>query len=183
MSDLLSLIETLQSNYVREFEAAYYQQLDLNEAVFPEIAVEMSGGTYKKLFVIDLVARNGAKQAAVEILPTTKAYDGGIATNYRSISFVIGQATWDNISITLEPAKNNLVGFEAWFDKWMDLDGKRREEGSPTSNIIHSVSFHEDQMEIDFGTTSTAAFVELVDLFSKNGIEKVRIESTRKRPQ
>lgn len=177
--DILALLDVLRANYLREYEAAYYQQVEINEQVFPEIAVEISGVTYKRLFVIDLTGRNRADLSAIEVGVSRAAYEGGISLKHNRLSIKFGIVAWDSMRFTLQAAPADLAGFEQWFDKWIDLEGTRHVDGNITSGVIHSSRIETGLVEMDFGSAPVTSAVELFDLFEMNGVNTIIVSSSR----
>ncbi|MEP3844539.1 MAG: hypothetical protein ABJM43_04260 [Paracoccaceae bacterium] len=178
--ELITLLEMLRSNYLLEFESVYRNQLEVNEEVHPEIAFKISDGVYKRLFVVDFFGKNGANTNLIEVGTTNAAYGGGQSFEYSSLSIEFGHVSWDDMRLELDPMPQDIVGFEPWFDRWIDLDGAYKKEGAFLSHVIHSALIHDDSVGIDFGTAPRDAFVQLLDLFKANGVETIRISSDRK---
>ena len=177
--DILALLEDLRTDYLQEFEAAYYQQIEVNEQVIPEIAFEISEGLYKRLFVVDFTGRNGEALLAIEVGISQAAYGGEVSLRYRSLTIEIGRVSWDSVRFVLQPAPEELVGFEQWFDRWIDLDGTRRVDGQIISNVIHSTRLENGLVEVDFGSAPASSAIELLDIFEMNEVETVLVSSGR----
>ncbi|MGH1466414.1 MAG: hypothetical protein ACRBBQ_13745 [Cognatishimia sp.] len=177
--DILALLEALRTDYLQEFEAAYYQQIEVNEQVFPEIALEISGGLYKRLFVVDLIGRNGEANSAIEVGISKAVYGGEVSFHYRDLTIEFGRVSWDSMRFVIQPAHEELVGFEQWFDKWIDLDGTRHVDDQILSNVIHSSRLENGLVEVDFGSAPTNSAVELFDLFNMNEVKTVLVSSGR----
>jgi hypothetical protein len=177
--DILALLEMLRANYLQEFEAAYYQQVEVNEQVFPEIAFEISEGPYKRLFVVDLMGKNGDANSAIGVGTSTAAYGGEVSLQYRDLTIEFGSVSWDSMRFFLQPVPGELVGFELWFDRWIDLEGTRRVDGQITSNVIHSSRLESGLVEVDFGSAPINAAVELFELFEMNEVKTILVSSGR----
>ena len=177
--DILALLDVLRTDYLREFEAAYYQQVDVNEQVFPEIAFEISEGPYKRLFVVDLMGKNGDANKAIEVGTSTAVYGGEVSFQYRDLTIEFGSISWDSMRFSLQPAPEELVGFEQWFDKWIDLEGARHVDDQIVSNVIHSSRLESGLVEVDFGSAPINAAVELFELFERNEVKTVLVSSGR----
>ena len=80
-------------------------------------------------------------------------------------------------STSIEPTPTELEGFEIWFDKWMDLDAARHEEGEIYGQTIHSSRIDIGIVEVDFGSATTVSVTELLEIFLKNGVEVVGVSS------
>lgn len=178
--DILDLLEALRSDYLREFEAAYHQQIEINEQVFPEIAFEISEGPYKRLFVVDLMGKNGEANSAIEVGTSQAAYGGEVIIQYKSLSIEFGSVSWDSMRFLIRPAPDELLGFEPWFDKWIDLEGARHVDRQILSNIIHSSILENGSVDVDFGSAPTDAAIELFDLFEMNEVKTVLVSSGKK---
>lgn len=177
--DVLALLEALRTDYMREFETAYYRQVEQNEQVFPEIATEISEGPYKRLFVVDLLAKNGDANSAIEVGTSEAAYGGEITLKYKGLTIEFGRVAWDGMRFALQPVPNEMIGFEQWFDKWMDLEGTRHVAGQITSSVIHSSVLEIGLVEVDFGSAPTSASMELFDIFEMNDVKFVSVSSSR----
>ncbi|OWU83718.1 hypothetical protein ATO6_17840 [Oceanicola sp. 22II-s10i] len=169
----------MQTAYVAEFQYAYQQQLDRFEAVFPEIAFRMPGETFQDIYVVDFVGRTGADNGAVEVSLNEGAYVGGYTMSYGDLTLEVGPVSWESIAFNLTPAPPEVVGFETWFAKWVDLEGARRPMDSMMSQVIHSAVVERGRITVDFGTAPVEAATELLDLFIQNGVLVARIDSGR----
>lgn len=180
--ELIELLQILQSDYVAQFEAAYEQESDRNEQVFPEIAVEFSGETYRKLYVIDFLARNGDSNTVIEVIPEVSTYDGNQRFEYRNLNILIGQVSWDAMRLHVEPAPKSLdatLGFSDWFDRWIDLDGEHKNGGELLSGVIHNIALYNDVIEVDFGSEPPEAAIALFEIIEANGGETILVSSSR----
>ncbi|MEP1696502.1 MAG: hypothetical protein ABJJ69_08190 [Paracoccaceae bacterium] len=177
--ELIALLEKLRSNYLLEFESAYRNQVEVNEEIGTEIAFEISGGVYKRLFVVDFVGKNGANTNLIEVGTTDAAYGGGQSFEYSGLSIEFGHVSWDAMRLELDPMPQDIAGFEPWFDRWIDLVGEHRKEGAFLSHVIHSASIRDDSVGIDFGTAPREAFVQLLDLLKANDVKTIRVTSDR----
>ena len=178
--EILALLEALRADYLREFEAAYYQQIEVYEQVFPEIAFEISEeGPYKRLYVVDLMGRNGDENSVIEVGTSRAAYGGEVSLQYKGLTIEFGNVSWDSLRFILRPAPEELVGFETWFDKWIDLEGTRHVDGQIMGDVIHSSRLENGLVEVDFGSAPTKSAVELFDIFDLNNVKKVFVLSSR----
>ena len=65
------------------------------------------------------------------------------------------------------------------FDKWIDLEAKRRIEGQITSNVSHSARRDVGLVAVDFGSTPTEASIELFDIVDVSGMNSMIVSSAR----
>jgi len=177
--ELVALLEALRANFLQEFDAAYHQQIEVNEHVFPEIAFEISGTVYKRLFVVDLVARNGEGDTAIEVGSTEAVLSGETYFQYNGLNIDFGNVSWDAMRFSLAPYPVEITGFEPWFDKWIDLNGERSVEGELLSSVIHSATIGDDIVDVDFGSSPVDAVLELFDLFKTNNVMTIQVSSSR----
>jgi hypothetical protein len=175
--ELLALLEMMRSDYLLEYTSAYHDQLLINEEVFPEIALELSGTVYKKLFVIDLLGKNGDANTAIEVGTSDNVYSGAVSLSYKGLSASFDHVSWDSMRFQVFPEPNSLEGFEGWFDKWMDIDATRHKDGEIYGQTIHSSTLDARGVEVDFGSATTEAVIELFELFIANGVESVNVTS------
>lgn len=179
--EMLAVLETLRSDYLIEFAAAYHQQLELNDTIQPEITLEISGGTYKNLYVVDMLSKVNETITPIEVDPNDAAYGGEVSMQYNGLSVEISKVSWDSMTFSIYPAPAELIGLEFWFDKWIDLEGSRHVEGEIYSRVIHSVLLEDQSVDVDFGTATTGAAIELLELFKMNGVKTVHVSSGRDR--
>jgi hypothetical protein len=177
--DILALLEALRTDYVKEFEAAFYQQFEINEQVFPEIAFEISKGPNKHLFVVDLLGKNREVQSAIKVGISKAAYGGETSIKYKEPTLEFGHVAWEAMRSSIQPAPDEPVGFEQWFDKWIDLKGARHINGQVLSNFIHSARVENGLVEVDFGSAPANSAIELFDIFEMNNVRSVLITSGR----
>ncbi|MCT4609373.1 MAG: hypothetical protein N4A70_09210 [Pelagimonas sp.] len=171
--EMIELLEMLRENYQRQYEAAYHMNLSQHERLIPEIAFELSEGPYKRLFVVDFLAQNSGDNEVIELLPEDECLGIVAKFQHKEMTVLFSDPSWDAMQLFLDRTAERLVGFDDWFDKWIDLEGHRRVEGQLFSGVIHSVSFEEWVIEIDFGSAPTGAAMELFDLLEMNHVASV----------
>ncbi|MCT4611299.1 MAG: hypothetical protein N4A70_19085 [Pelagimonas sp.] len=175
--DILSLLDALRSDYLSRFEVAYQQQSGIYEQVTTEIAFEISKGPYKRLYVIDLLGKDGEALSAVEVATDEDSYLGGLSLQYKALSVEFDCVSWEAMRFSFRPVPERLTGFEAWFDKWIDLEAIRRIDGQVFSNVIHFAWLESGLLDVDFGSAPTDAVIELLDLFQTSGVKSVLVSS------
>lgn len=87
---------------------------------------------------------------------------------------------WNGCEFTLDKKPN--ITFDNWAKKWMDIDDKTKPGADGFQNVIHSVTFPEEEngkwtTSIDFGSSPIEAFKELMTTLSGQGIKKVEVHS------
>ena len=87
---------------------------------------------------------------------------------------------WNGCEFTIDKKPN--IAFDIWARKWMDIDDKKKQDANGFQNVIHSVTFPEEEngkwtMSIDFGTAPIEAVKELMTIFSGQGIKNIEINS------
>ena len=87
---------------------------------------------------------------------------------------------WNGCEFTIDQKPN--ITFDIWAKKWMDIDDKKKPGADGFQNVIHSVTFPEEEngkwtTSVDFGTSPIAAVKELMTVFSAQGIKKVEVHS------
>lgn len=179
--EMLALLEMLRSDYLTAFAAAYHQQLELNNKLHTEIAFEISGEVYKNLYVVDMLKKVDEAITPIEVDPKDAAYSGEVSMQYNGLTVEFSKVSWDSMSFLISPAPAELIGFEIWFDKWIDLEGSRHVEGEIFSRVIHSVILEDTSVHVDLGTATTESAIELFKLFKMNGVKTVRVSSGRDR--
>lgn len=178
MTDFIAILDDLRGKYLLEFEAAYHQQVEENQQVFPEIAFEISDGPFKRLFVIDMVVRNNGGDSAVEVGVGPYSYTDSATVSYRGMQIEFAKVSWDSMRFSFKQSSGELAGFEKWFDTWIDLEGARDTNGNDIfAEMIHSVTLDTGSVDVDFGSAPLSAATELFDLFAINGVESVFVTS------
>ena len=87
---------------------------------------------------------------------------------------------WNGCEFTLD--KKPDIAYDNWAKKWIDIDDKKHVEGQGFQNVIHSVTFPEEDSgkwttSIDFGTAPIEAFKDLLKTLSGQGIKEVEVHS------
>lgn len=177
--DFIVFLEELRNAYMVQYESSYVREARQHQVLTPEVAFEISGGVYKNLFVVDFLSKNGEDFGAIEVIPTSAAYLQGSQWTFNQIKFEIGNVTWDAMHLEIGKPPKDLVGFESWFDKWIDLERLLPAPGEEYGHSIHSVTLLDTGMVVDFGTAPTRAFQELVVVFRRSGVEEIKITDNR----
>lgn len=96
------------------------------------------------------------------------------------MTITVSPFVWNGSEFTLEKKPN--ITFDNWAEKWMDIDDKKKPGADGFQNVIHSVTFPEEEngkwtTSIDFGSSPIEAFKELMTTFSGQEIKKVEVHS------
>ncbi len=178
--ELLELLELLRSDYYRDIRSSHEEVLIESSEVYPEIAFRISDGVYKNLYIVDLIKKDSQGDHAIEIAASELFDGGGMSFEYNDLEIVFGRVSWEAVRFSYDPKKiGELDGFEIWFDRWLDLERARAGEGAVFGEVIHSALFESGNLEVDFGTATTTAFLELLNLISKSEADRVAISSSR----
>ena len=177
--ELIALLEAMREGYILQYESVYRDKIEIHEQVTPEVTFEISGGVYKQLFTVDFLFQDGEDILAGEVLEADAVSLAQHSFSYNDIAVSLEPVTWDAMTFTLSPAPDALIGFEIWFDRWMDIDGEHQPDGEPFSHVIHSATLDGNTIAIDFGTAPIEASLELFDLFSQNGVDTVHVWDSR----
>ncbi|AZV77201.1 hypothetical protein EBB79_04390 [Parasedimentitalea marina] len=182
--DFVEVLDALRSTYITQFEAVYERHGGQDAGIHPEIAFEISGATYKNLYVVDFVKRDTTSQdagTAIEVSPTSFAYGGNGEFKSHDLQISVGNISWDGVSFYLDTAPVALEGIDAWFDYWIDLDATRQKQDVVVSQILHSVIIEPDQIHVDFGTAPVSALTELLNILHNSGVQNITLRSSREK--
>lgn len=96
------------------------------------------------------------------------------------MKITVNPFVWNGCEFTLDKKPN--ITFDNWAKKWMDIDDKTKPGADGFQNVIHSVTFPEEEngkwiTSIDFGSSPIEAFKELMITLSGQGIKKVEVHS------
>jgi hypothetical protein len=96
------------------------------------------------------------------------------------MKITINPFVWNGCEFTVDKKPN--ITFDNWAKKWMDIDDKKKPGADGFQNVIHSVTFPEEEnskwtMSVDFGSSPIEAFIELMTTLSGQGIKKVEVHS------
>ncbi|MPL95840.1 hypothetical protein DFO80_13432 [Rhodobacter sp. 140A] len=174
-----AFLDHLRSAYLVEFEDAYEQRRSELGAIHSEVAFEISGDTYRHIYVVDFVAEEGGKKGVIEVNPSEQAYASGGPFVYEGVTVSFGRASWDGMTFELSPVTPQLHGFEPWFDRWVNLDGQYPVVGGHHSGVIHSAVLGDGYLEIDFGTAPVDALTGLLQILAENGVREVEVSSSK----
>ncbi|MFC5737961.1 hypothetical protein [Sinirhodobacter huangdaonensis] len=174
-----AFLDHLRDAYLVEFEAAYEQQKSERGAIHPEVAFEISGDTYRHIYVVDFIAGKAGRGIAIEVNPGRQAYVSGGPFVYDGMTVSFRCASWDGMAFALTPVTPQLHGFEPWFDRWVNLDEQSPVVGGHHSGGIHSAVLGERHLEVDFGTAPIDALTGLLKIFAENGVREVKVASSK----
>ena len=108
--------------------------------------------------------------------------------NHQTISFEIQNSVvlvspvyWNGIEIEAKGFDGDMDSILKWIEKWLDVEDESSTEQN-ISGLIHSfirpkVEGESHQFAIDFGTSSSIAVSEFVDILIKQGANSIAIHS------
>jgi len=87
---------------------------------------------------------------------------------------------WNACEFTLDQ-KPDII-FENWSRKWLDIGDTKKESSDGFLEVIHNVTYpnqnnSEWTTSIDFGSAPIEAFKELLEIWRRQGIKKVKVHS------
>ncbi|MGR3620647.1 hypothetical protein [Pseudophaeobacter sp.] len=177
--ELFELLEDMRSRYIAVYEAAYLEQLNTYEQVTPEVGFEISGDVFEGLFVADFVGVTGGETSAIEVGESSGALGGQFSGEYRGVNYSLDTISWDAMLFEVTPQPEELVGVDAWFNKWMLIEKQAFVEGQNYSGTIHSMRIDGNQVGVDFGSAPVEAIQGLFDVFAESGVSSVTVVTAR----
>lgn len=177
--ELFELLEDMRSRYIAVYEAAYLEQLNTYEQVTPEVGFEISGDVFEGLFVADFVGVTGGETSAIEVGESSGALGGQFSGEYRGVNYSLDTISWDAMLFEVTPQPEELVGVDAWFNKWMLIEKQAFVEGQNYSGTIHSMWIDGNQVGVDFGSAPVEAIQGLFDVFAESGVSSVTVVTAR----
>ena len=87
---------------------------------------------------------------------------------------------WEACRIWLRHKDPDWSGLHNWFDRWMDLEGKRDTDEDGLSGVVHFCSEPLAEgggylVELDLGSAPVEAFTDLMIVFAQMGATEVRV--------
>lgn len=176
--DLDQFLSDMQSAYVAEFVAVYSAEQQRHESIASEIALEISGGVYRNVYVADFVVQQDGSRSIIELGPTDRTVLGPAIFEDHGFAVHFDAVSWDAMTFQL-PRRTSLDGaLDPWFDRWLDVN-RVPQSGVIIAGIIHSVVIGPDGISVDFGTAPAIAAEELLAILRDHGARAVQVTSSR----
>ena len=117
-----------------------------------------------------------------ELPPDTYMSHQPVVFQQGNLSVSLHPFFWHGCEFVLQPSLADTNFIENWAKKWLDEDETLGPSGEGFSNAIHNVTIPENtesktKFTVDFGTASEDCFMELIEVFEKNGVQSVTINS------
>lgn len=187
--ELIQFLESQRTNYLKAFEIALSKLVANKEYVtFVEVldskkVVSNNFDTSFYKFRHDLLPKtkdNTYIDVVVNYIPTF--FDTPLLIRSNRIEILIESFAWDGCEISFVSGDFDVNCLSSWYKKWINIDNNQTE--FQIQELIHSIEFtitgKNIQLEFDFGTAKTNSVIELLDILSRNNINRLLIKSLYK---
>lgn len=170
-----SLIRHARELYLDEFIDFVERQNLASVQGAAEVKLRLSNRSevYQRLYCADFVNNDGQPQV-LELRPVRALQFPLIEGSYGEAVLVIEQMRWDSV-VVRHDAPEPLDALAGWFERWFDPEDMRHVDGAVLGNVIHSLVVEPGTLSIDFGSSETDAFWEVVDLLVAAGATTLHI--------
>lgn len=179
MLTITELVDGARDHYLLQFTAFADKQRRECRRGAAEVKFQLQG--QKRLFrnfcCVDFVRNDGGAEI-VELQPDVLVFDPVMA-RLGDAQVAIEQLRWDDVVVYNDIGHLPTVKFEPWFDYWFDPEERRYDSSAATGNTIHSLLILQNAVHVDFGTATTTAFWELLDVLKEAGATQIRITDSR----
>lgn len=186
----MELAERLKA--VRDDYTDYFSEVLKRLSEESEIAAELliqipdsEGRIVADLFRIDILAGTPEQPRGKEVNVDPLQLDSEEFSLESGLNVTISEFLWNGAEFHSKVFDLNIEPFAEWYHKWMDLADAKEADDSGLCQVIHSVtapqlSDAEDEMffAIDFGSAPVEAFMELLEILSKVGIDAVSVRTS-----
>jgi hypothetical protein len=176
--ELSELVAEAHNHFAAQFSDFVQDQRRLHTDGAPEIKLQLKEGSglYRDFYCADFHT-GGTDGQIIEFAPAHPFFTPEIDTRWHKLNLHVSSLHWNDVEIRHDAPSVDPTRFQAWFDRWFDIEGLNTLADSEFDNVLHSVSFEPDHFSIDFGTAPPAALLELLHLLTESSADSVRISA------
>jgi hypothetical protein len=133
------------------------------EAKF-EIPERDAPNLFRNLYCTDFVINHGDRVEPHELQPDT-------VLTFQPFTYEVGRALvlferlqWDDVVLHYDGPDVQREDLNRWFEYWFDPDDSRLQLDAPLCGSVHALFVRPRYLCVDFGTATTEAFWDLLDL-------------------
>lgn len=137
------------------------------------------------LYRVDIAARKQEKLSVTEVNVDPLRIDSETYYIEGALKVTINEFAWNEAEFHSKIFDLDIDPFVEWYHKWLDTTDAIEYDDSGLCQVIHSVSVPElsaaeDEMffAVDFGSAPVEAFMELLEILSKVGIDAVSVRTS-----
>jgi hypothetical protein len=184
---IVSLIYDERTRYVDFFDLAVRSAKSENPVAASELLISVNDESIQypyRYLRLDLIGKTEANEDKVYELwldPDTNVDGKGF--DLGGLTLEIYPFTWCGAQIAFDKALPDEEKLKRFLTEWLDIADERADPDSGLSNAIHSATHIETNgqlwfLTIDFGTASSDALLDLIDLLSNEGMTRIIITSS-----
>ncbi len=172
-----------RQQYLSAIKSEIPRLKDQYELTIPEVALELPnrGASPFCYWVVDIGCRNGDNFVPVEInLDTVSNINYSAGSTCGTVRIL--NLNWNDAIFSINGNPSDVLGFEAWVVRWLDLDETRTPDDDGFRGIVHGVT--EPQLlngfwgfSVDLGSAPVDALIELIELLQQGGISEISIHT------
>lgn len=178
--DTADFLARIRNHYVDQFRAFIEQQRVSCQQGAPELKLQLSeqSDLYDRLYCVDFIKNDGVSQIYEFEAENILTFDPIVGT-FGKASLSINHLQWDAVAIHHDldgPPPDQLT---QWFRFWFDPEDARHDPDAELSETIHSMLIEPNCISVDFGTASSEAFWEILQLLESAGASRIVVSSSR----
>lgn len=180
----LAYIEGLRDKYLAAMRREIQQRREKGDLLGVEVAARPNGppGHPANVKIIRFDLMTGTSESPQPSILMGEAAEGPQvgALQAGEIEVAIFPFLWEACRIWLRHKDPDWSGLSAWYDRWMDLEGKKDSDEDGLSGVVHFCSEPLAEgggylVELDFGSAPAEAFTDLLKVLSQMGASEVHV--------
>lgn len=177
--DSTEFVARLRDHYVDQFIDFVENQTKDSTKGAAEVKLQLSSesGIYEQLYCVDFIKNEPPE--IVELMPGNVMSFDPISGSIGKSSLLIEHFRWDDVVIYHDVDDLPDDQLSQWFAHWFDLDDKRHNTNNLLSDVIHSLLIEPKSISIDFGTSQSVAFWDMLELLEAANANLIRVSSSR----
>jgi hypothetical protein len=172
------LVAKIQEHYLSQFRDFVERQRKRCKGGSSEVKFSLTGETnaFRRMVVVDFV-RNDDGVEGIQFEPESVLSFEQIDRHLGDARLTIAGLRWD-AAVILHDVQDVESAIGDWFTSWFDPDESSRfSRAGDVSQCIHAVYIEPNELQVDFGTASPAAFEELLNSLTAAGATQIHVSA------
>lgn len=183
--DVEQLLDSIRNHYLDAYRVEIKSYKEKFSPGGPEVLLETDGDReyVYRLYRIDLASGATEPPNLSEVNLDTYLNFETLKYSLNGMEIQLSPMHWNGVEFDISPSLKNDMSLQQWALKWLDPEETASPDDFGLGNYIHSITQPqttelEQTFSVDFGSSESKAFFQLLEILAKEGTEFVSIHSS-----
>ncbi len=183
--DIEQLLESIRNHYLEAYRGEIKSYKEKFSPGGPKVLLETEGDKQYvyRLYRIDLASGATDPPNLSEVNPDSYLNFETLKFNFSGMEIQFSPIHWNGVEFEISPPMKDDDILQQWALHWIDPEESATTDDHGLGNYVHSITQPETtksklSFSVDFGSSETRAFFQLLETLVKEGTKSVFIQSS-----